>query len=68
MNSDSPSNLESVRAIIARTSPKDYDGHTDFARMSATQRLRWLDQTVLFIAAQKKPRPSWNVAEDSPKQ
>ncbi|MBK9991243.1 MAG: hypothetical protein IPP19_11050 [Verrucomicrobia bacterium] len=53
-----------VRAIIAQTSPEDYDGHTEFSRMTPAQRLAWLDQAVLFIAAQKDANTSWKVAEE----
>lgn len=53
-----------VRAIIAQTSPEDYDGHTKFSRMTPAQRLAWLDQAVLFIAAQKDASTSWKVAEE----
>lgn len=57
------SSPETVREILARTKPEDYDGHTEFSRMSALERLRWLDQAVLFIAAQKRSTESLRVAE-----
>lgn len=64
----SPSNQkpspETVREFLARTKPEDYDGHTEFSRMSALERLRWLDQAVLFIAAQKPANASLRVAEE----
>ena len=53
-----------VLAIIAQTKPEDYDGHTEFSRMTPAQRLTWLDQAVLFIAAQKDANRSWKVAEE----
>jgi hypothetical protein len=54
----------SVRAIIAQSVPEDYDGHTEFSRMTPAQRLAWLDQAVLFIAAQKDANASLRVAEE----
>lgn len=35
---------EQTRQIIAKTQPSDYDGHTEFARMTPDQRLSWLDE------------------------
>lgn len=41
--------LEAVR----RSRPEDYDGHTEFDRMSPAQRLAWLDEATLFVWKQK---------------
>ena len=41
--------LEAVR----RSRPEDYDGHTEFDRMSPAQRLAWLDEAALFVWKQK---------------
>jgi hypothetical protein len=38
-----------VRQIIARSKPEDYDGHTEFERLSPSDRLDWLDAAVTFI-------------------
>jgi hypothetical protein len=38
-----------VRDIIARSKPEDYDGHTEFERLSPSDRLDWLDAAVTFI-------------------
>jgi hypothetical protein len=38
-----------VRRIIARSKPEDYDGHTEFERLSPSDRLDWLDAAVTFI-------------------
>jgi hypothetical protein len=49
---DSPRDLaarEAARSILARTTPADFDGHTEFARMTPAQRLEWLDLAVQFI-------------------
>jgi len=32
---------------------QDYDGHTEFDRMSPAQRLAWLDEATLFVWKQK---------------
>jgi len=37
--------LEAVR----RSRPEDYDGHTEFDRMTPAQRLAWLDEATLFV-------------------
>ena len=54
-----------VRSLIERTKPEDYDGHTEFARMTPAERLSWLDQAVLFIAARKNSSAAVSVAEDA---
>ncbi len=34
---------------LARCTPKDFDGHTDFHRLTAEQRLEWLYQAATFV-------------------
>jgi surface antigen len=41
--------LEAVR--LSR--PEDYDGHTEFDRMTPGQRLAWLDQATMFVFNQR---------------
>ena len=41
--------LEAVR----RSRPEDYDGHTEFDRMTSSQRLAWLDAATKFVWEQK---------------
>ena len=41
--------LEAVR----RSRPEDYDGHTEFDRMSPAQRLAWLDEATSFVWQKK---------------
>ena len=41
--------LEAVR----RSRPEDYDGHTEFDRMSPAQRLAWLDAATKFVLEQQ---------------
>jgi len=44
--------LETVR----RAKPSDFDGHTEFHRLSPRQRLAWLDEAVAFITAAKNTK------------
>ncbi len=46
--------LAAVREAIARSRPEDYDGHTEFARLSPAQRLDWLDAAVTLIEASRR--------------
>ena len=42
--------LEAVR----HSRPQDYDGHTEFDRMTPGQRLTWLDEVTLLVFSHKK--------------
>jgi hypothetical protein len=52
----------SVRDVIARSRPEDYDGHTEFARLTPRERLAWLDAAVVLWesrgGAVEEPRPN----------
>jgi hypothetical protein len=37
------------RAVWAKLRPEDFDGHTEFARMDAEQRLTWLSEIARFV-------------------
>lgn len=37
--------------------PEDFDGHTEFDRLTPEQRLMWLSQTVQFAIAARHLRP-----------
>lgn len=39
--------------ILRASRPEDFSGATEFNRMNALQRLRWLDIAVDFVARQK---------------
>src|ERR1035437_714379 len=54
------------REIIEKTTPEDYDGHTEFSRMTPAQRLAWLDQAGLFIQSRKQSPGTWQGAEETP--
>jgi hypothetical protein len=40
---------EEALAVLQKTKPEDFDGHTEFYRMTPLERLRWLDQAVEMI-------------------
>lgn len=54
-----------TREIIARSQPADYDGHTEFGRMTPAERLAWLDAAVVLIeTSRQRAGQAWAVAED----
>jgi hypothetical protein len=57
---------KATREIIERTTSEDYDGHTEFSRMTPAQRLACLDQPVLFIQSRKQSPGTGQVAEEPP--
>lgn len=38
-----------LRAAISATSTRDYDGHTEFHRLSPRERLHWMESAVRLI-------------------
>lgn len=42
---------EKARALeaISRCAPEDFDGHTDFAKLTPLQRLEWLEHLSWFV-------------------
>jgi hypothetical protein len=47
---------EAVAAALAtvhRSQPEDYDGHTEFERLSPDARLTWLESAVRFVQSSK---------------
>jgi len=40
--------------VLQRTTAADFDGHTEFHRLSPWQRLAWLDEAVAFITSAKR--------------
>ena len=51
-----------IQTALVESSQADYDGHTEFARMTPSQRLAWLDQAVLFIH-RNKPKGQLNAVK-----
>jgi hypothetical protein len=42
--------------VVRRAKPSDFDGHTEFDRLSPRQRLVWLDEVVAFITAAQRAK------------
>ena len=40
--------------LLLHCAPDDFDGHTEFHRLTPLQRLVWLDEAVAFIGAAKR--------------
>ncbi|MEO5717682.1 MAG: hypothetical protein ABIR29_03820 [Chthoniobacterales bacterium] len=36
-------------AVLASCQPQDFDGHTEFARLTPEERLEWLYQAASFV-------------------
>lgn len=51
---------EEISNFLEKVTPEDFDGHTEFDRLTAEQRLMWLSQIAQFVvlykgAANRKP-------------
>lgn len=44
--------------IIKKLKPSDFDGHTEFRKLTPEQRLRWLSEAVDFLYLAKKSKKS----------
>ena len=42
--------------VVRHATPGDFDGHTEFHRLSPRQRLVWLDEAVAFITAAQRAK------------
>lgn len=40
---------EEALAVLQKAKTEDFDGHTEFYRMTPLERLRWLDQAVAMV-------------------
>ena len=49
MNEKSPGELDEFRRMLAQTTPEDFDGHTEFPRLTPEQKLEWLAEGARFI-------------------
>jgi len=56
-------NLKDTLDVLRAYGPEDFQGHSEFYRMSAQQRLAWLDEAVAFIREAKNV--SRKVIQDS---
>ena len=50
MNKKQKADLAEFKICLARTSSADFDGHTDFNRMTPEERLLWLSQCGDFLS------------------
>lgn len=53
MKMDDNRDLEEFMKMLDKASPSDFDGHTDFDRLTPEQRLLWLSQCASFFAEVK---------------
>ena len=59
---------EEIRKIIEKSTPADFDGHTEFSRMTPDQRLSWLDEAnAAYLELYALARPELRVAEEPPR-
>lgn len=49
MNLRKKSTREEFEHALARCRPEDFDGHTEFYRLTPEQRLEWLCQAAAFV-------------------
>lgn len=45
-----------VRAVLATTSPADFDGHTEFHRLTPRERLLWMESALSLIERNRSRR------------
>ncbi len=58
---------EQTKRIVKDASTKDFDGHTEFARMTPDQRLSWLDEAnATYLELHALANPALRVAEEPP--
>jgi hypothetical protein len=55
-NSKKRENLEEFDALLAKTSPEDFDGHSEFSSLTPEQKLMWLSQSAQFIILCRQSR------------
>jgi hypothetical protein len=49
MNLRKKSTREEFQRALAQCKPEDFDGHTEFYRLTPEQRLEWLCQAATFV-------------------
>ena len=55
---------EEMLKILKQTSPEDFDGHTEFARMTPDQRLTWLEEAnAVYLELHGRVAPELRVTE-----
>lgn len=53
-----PDAISDALAAVRLSKPEDYDGHTEFDRLSPNERLTWLEAAVRFVQVSKEARRS----------
>ena len=46
---DRRADMEEFMELLDKTTPSDFDGHTDFDRLTPEQRLLWFSQCARFF-------------------
>ncbi len=46
--------LADFKNLIESLEESDFDGHTDFQKLTAKQKLEWLSQLIVFVRKVKK--------------
>lgn len=54
MKPDNVKDMDEFRRLLAQASPSDFDGHTDFEKLTPEQKLLWLSQCAKFFTEVKK--------------
>lgn len=55
-----------ILKLLKQTSPEDFDGHTEFARMTPDQRLTWLEEAnAAYLELHGRAASELRVAEES---
>lgn len=62
-SSVSPDAIEAALATVRASRPEDYDGHTEFARLTSNERLTWLEAAVCFVQSSKSVRRPFGEVE-----
>ena len=58
---------EQTRRVLRDASDEDFDGHTEFSRMTPDQRLSWLDEAnATYLELHALANPALRVAEEQP--
>ena len=57
MTAPPPSDRDAILDILATCSKEDFDGHTEFHRLTAKERILWLSHTAYFVHRVAKNNP-----------
>ena len=57
-----------ILELVAKSSAEDFDGHTDFQKLTPKQKLIWLSSTAYFVYTVSKNNPSLGCSKLVPNQ